>query len=165
MAHATMTRMRFVLRISAILVLFSTLLVAQQQTLQMDPKLYDPAANAKKEIAAALLESKKDHKRVILVFGGNWCFDCQVLNYWFHQRGIVEIVDQYYRVIHVDIGQYDKNLDLPEKYGTTIKKGVPAISILDPTGKILFGDVTGEFENARGMDPNAIKAFLVKWEK
>jgi len=159
-----MTRMRSVRHIIAIIILASTFVAAQKQ-LQLDPKLYDPAIDAKKEIASALLQSKKDQKRVILVFGGNWCFDCHVLNYWFHQPGIVEIVDQYYRVVHVDIGQYDKNLDLPEKYGTTIKKGVPAISILAPTGKVLFGDTTGEFEKARSMDPNSIAAFLEKWKK
>jgi thioredoxin 1 len=159
-----MTRMRSVRHIIAIIILASTFVAAQKQ-LQLDPKLYDPAIDAKKEIVSALLQSKKDQKRVILVFGGNWCFDCHVLNYWFHQPGIVEIVDQYYRVVHVDIGQYDKNLDLPEKYGTTIKKGVPAISILAPTGKVLFGDTTGEFEKARSMDPNSIVAFLEKWKK
>jgi uncharacterized protein YyaL (SSP411 family) len=159
-----MSRMRRTSFLVTAILLASTF-VAAQQTLQMDPKLYDPSLDARKEIAAALQEAKKDNKRIILVYGGNWCFDCHVLNYWFHQPGIVETVDQYYHVVHVDIGKYDKNLDLPEKYGSTIKKGVPAISILSPTGKVLFGDTTGEFENARGMDPKAILAFLEKWKK
>jgi uncharacterized protein YyaL (SSP411 family) len=131
----------------------------------MDPKLYDPSVDSRKEITTALQEAKKDQKRIILVYGGNWCFDCHVLNYWFHQPGIVEIVDQNYHVVHVDIGKFDKNLDLAEKYGVTIKKGVPAIAILSPTGKTLFSDTTGQFENARDMNPNTIAAFLDKWKK
>jgi uncharacterized protein YyaL (SSP411 family) len=146
------------------LILASTF-VAAQQTLQMDPKLYDPSVDSRKEIAAALQEAKKDNKRIILVYGGNWCFDCHVLNYWFHQPGIVETVEQNYHVVHVDIGRFDKNLDLAEKYGVTIKKGVPAVAILSPLGKVLFSDTTGQFENARGMNPNDIAAFLEKWKK
>jgi thioredoxin-related protein len=156
--------MRIHRRLVALLLITASSLFAQQQ-LKMNPKLYDPSVDAKKEIAATLLEAKKDHKRTILVFGGNWCFDCHVLDYRFHEEGIRETVEQNYHVVHVDIGKYDKNLELPEKYGTTIKKGVPALAILDPNGKIVFGDLQGEFENARGMDPNAILAFLEKWKK
>jgi thioredoxin-related protein len=148
-----------------VLAVLASSLAAAQATLQLNPKLYDPAVNARKEIAETLRQSAKDHKRIILVFGGNWCFDCHVLDYRFHENGIREVVDQNYHVVHIDIGQYDKNLDLPEKYGTTIKKGVPAISILSPTGKVLFGDTTGEFEKARSMNPNDLLAFLDKWKK
>jgi thioredoxin 1 len=151
-------------RILASVVFLTAFASAQQQQLVLNPKLYDPAVNAKKEIAEKLSEAAKDHKRVILVFGGNWCFDCHVLDYRFHEDGIKEIVDANYHVVHVDIGKYDKNLDLPEKYGTTIKKGVPALAVLSPEGKVLFGDVSGEFENARTMDPKAIVTFLEKWK-
>jgi thioredoxin 1 len=152
-------------RILLTLILLLTSWACAQQKFQLNPKLYDPAADARKEIAEALHQAKTDHKRIILVFGGNWCFDCHVLDYRFHEDGIREIVDANYHVVHVDIGQYDKNLDLPEKYGTTIKKGVPAVSILAPTGKVLFGDTTGEFEKARSMDPRDLVAFLEKWKK
>ena len=146
-------------------VLLATSLVAAQQSLVVNPHLYDESADARKEIAEALQRAKKDHKRVILVYGGNWCFDCHVLDYRFHQDGIRELVEENYHVVHVDVGQYDKNLDLPVKYGATIKKGVPAISILSPTGKVLYGDITGGFEKARSMDPNDLVAFLEKWKK
>jgi thiol:disulfide interchange protein len=158
-----MSRMRSIRNLFAILVLTSTFVAAQRQ-LTLDPKLYDPSVDARKEIAASLREAKADHKNVILVFGGNWCFDCHVLNYWFHQPGIVETVEGNYHVVHVDVGQFDKNIDLTEKYGVNIKKGVPAISILGSDGKLLYGDKNGEFENARSMKPNDIVAFLEKWK-
>ena len=165
MARATIAPMRSFRLTIAFMILAAAFTAAQQQQLRLDPKLYDPALDSKKEIAKAIQEAKKDNKRIILVFGGNWCFDCHVLNYRFHEPGIREIVDANYHVVHVDIGKYDKNLDLPEKYGTTIKKGVPALAILSPAGKNLYGDLSGEFENARSMDPNAIVAFLEKWKK
>ena len=136
-----------------------------QLRMALNNHLYDENANAKQEIADAIYRAQRENKRVLLVFGANWCYDCHVLDYRFHEDGIREVVDKNYHVVHVDIGQYDKNLDLPEKYGTTIKKGVPAISILSPTGKVLFGDTTGEFEKARSMDPRDLVAFLEKWKK
>jgi thioredoxin 1 len=161
--HATILSMRCLRSLLAIIILSSTFVAAQRQ-LTLDPKLYDPSVDARKEIGSSLREAKTDHKRVILVFGGNWCFDCHVLNYWFHQPGIVEIVDDNYHVVHVDIGQFDKNIDLTEKYGVNIKKGVPAISILGSDGKLLYGDKNGEFEKARSMNPNDIVTFLQKWK-
>jgi thioredoxin 1 len=155
--------MRFLTKFLIALALIPLSLAAQQRQLVMNPKLYDPSVDAKKEIAETFAEAKKDHKRVVLVFGGNWCFDCHVLDYWFHDPQIQPIVDSGYHVVHVDIGKYDKNLELPEKYGTTIKKGVPALAILSPDGKVVFGDTTGAFENAREMKPEEIKAFLEKW--
>src|ERR1041384_6246601 len=38
--------------------------------------LYPAGVDAQKEIAQALLTAAKEHKRVLLVFGGNWCYDC-----------------------------------------------------------------------------------------
>lgn len=143
--------------------LVSAVAVAQQRPFKPNPNLYDTAADAKKEIAQVLKETKTDHKRVMLVFGGNWCLDCHVLDYWFHDPQIEPFVEQNYHVIHVDVGQFDKNIDLSEKYGVNIKKGVPAISVLGSDGKLLYGDKNGEFEKARSMNPNDIIAFLQKW--
>ncbi len=157
--------MRILRGLSILLLVTAAVAVAQQRPFKPNPKLYDPAVDAKKEIAEAFKEAKTDHKRVMLVFGGNWCLDCHVLDYWFHDPQIEPTVNTGYHVVHVDIGKYDKNTELPEKYGTTIKKGVPALAILSPEGKVLYGDTTGEFEKARGMDPKDIKAFVEKWAK
>ncbi len=42
--------------------------------------LYPSDANAQKEIAEALASAARSHKRVLLIFGGNWCYDCHVLD-------------------------------------------------------------------------------------
>jgi hypothetical protein len=34
--------------------------------------LYDEAANASADIAKAVADGQRDHKRILLVFGGNW---------------------------------------------------------------------------------------------
>ncbi len=47
--------------------------------------IYSETANPAAEIAAGLAQAKREHKRVILDFGGDWCGDCQVLDLYFHQ--------------------------------------------------------------------------------
>ena len=47
--------------------------------------IYPEVDAAKTDIAAALTKAKREHKRVLVDFGGDWCGDCQVLNLYFHQ--------------------------------------------------------------------------------
>ena len=125
-------------------------------------ELYPDNADAKKEINEALQAAAKDHKRVLLVFGASWCFDCFALDYRFHQPEIQPIVDKNYHVVHVDIGRNDKNGDLIKKYNIPIEKGVPSVAVLDSKGHVLYS--TGEFESARRIDPQEIVKFLETWK-
>lgn len=137
-----------------------------RQPSKLNPSLYQAGADAKKEIDEAIAESAKDHKRIILVFGGNWCYDCHVLDTCFHQPDVAPVVDKNFHVIHVDIGREErKNEDLVEKYGVPLNKGVPALAVLDSNGKLLYSQQNGEFESARSMDPDDVINFLNKWKR
>jgi ketosteroid isomerase-like protein len=126
--------------------------------------IYPAGANAEEEISEALKTARKTGRRVLVVFGGNWCFDCHVLDEAFHSPDIAPVVNQNYVVVHVDIGEYNKNLDLAKKYDVPLNKGVPAIAVLESGGKLLFSQKRGEFEAARSMAPEDILAFLRKWQ-
>jgi len=140
-----------------------TALLALKQPIRFNPKLYDANANAQQEITEALARAAKEHKRVILVFGGNWCYDCHVLDLAFHQPNIQPTVDANYIVVHVDVGQYDKNLDIAKKYGVPLDKGVPGLVVLGNDGSLVFSQ-KGEFESAQSLTPEEILAFLNKWK-
>jgi VCBS repeat-containing protein len=131
---------------------------------KMNPHLYEKDADAKAEIAHALTKAAGAHKRVILDFGGNWCYDCHVLEAAFHQPDVAPLVSASFIVVHVDIGRMDKNLDLAEKYKVPINKGVPALAVLAADGTLLYSQQHGEFESARNMDPDDLIAFLKKWK-
>ena len=126
--------------------------------------LYPADADAKKEIDAALKLAATDHKRVLLVFGANWCYDCHVLDRALHEGAARKIVGQSFLLVHVDIGQADKNLDLAKQYKIPLEKGVPAIAILGSDGKLLYGSREGEFEAARRMMKKDLVAFLNRWK-
>jgi Thioredoxin-like len=140
-------------------------LLKMLQPKEMNPNLYPKDADAHAEIEAAVAQAAKLHKRVILVFGGNWCYDCHVLDSAFHQTDVEPLVEKNFEVVHVDIGDDGKkNSDLVEQYKIPLDKGVPALAVLDSNGKLLYSQQNGEWQEARSMDPDDIIAFLKKWK-
>jgi hypothetical protein len=131
---------------------------------KLNPHLYEKDADAKTEIRGALAKAARTHKRVILDFGGNWCYDCHVLEAAFRQADVSPLVGGNFIVVHVDIGKMDKNLDVAQKYKVPLDKGVPALAVLAPDGTLLYSQQHGEFESARNMDPDDLIAFLKKWK-
>ena len=126
--------------------------------------IYPEDGDAKKEIAEALANARKTHRRVMLIFGGNWCYDCHVLDAAFHSPEIAPTLNKNYIVVHVNIGEYDKNLDLAEKYDVPLKKGVPAAAVLKGDGTLVVSQKNQEFEKARSMATEDVLAFLEKWK-
>ena len=143
----------------ATLLLLATLsLTAQSRHIYPDP------GQAKTDLAAALKAASSDHKRILLDFGGDWCGDCQVLDLYLHNDKNRELLEKNFILIHVNVGHYDANLDLAAKYKVPLERGVPALAVLDDSGKLLYSQRTGEFESMRRMDPNTVTTFLVQWK-
>jgi ketosteroid isomerase-like protein len=134
-----------------------------QQPLSTDKEIYVPGLNAHVEIADALKLALKQHKRVLLVFGANWCYDCHVLDLAFHRPDVTAVLNPNFEVVHVDVGQGDKNQDIMKQYQVPMAKGIPAIAVLDSDGKLLYSQTGGEFEKARSLAPEDVLAFLNKW--
>jgi thiol:disulfide interchange protein len=126
--------------------------------------IYPDPAQAKSDLAAALKTAAATHKRVIVDFGGNWCGDCQVLDIYFHNPQNRPILESNYVLVHVNIGHMDENVDLAEKYGVPLAKGVPALAVLNDHGKLLYSQKSGEFEKMRRMESNSVTTFLVQWK-
>jgi len=101
----------------------------------------------------------------MLVFGGNWCYDCHVLDAAFHSPEIAPTLNGNYVVVHVDIGEYNRNLDIAKKYDVPLERGVPAAAILEKDGELVVSQKNQEFEKARSMSPEDILAFLNKWKR
>jgi thiol:disulfide interchange protein len=148
--------------------LFSAVVAAQfkrvplQAPAQPNPRLYRADANAAQEIRQALAAAGKQHKNVLLDFGGNWCLDCHVLDNAFHQPRIAPLLNSNYVLVHVDVGKYEKNLDLAKKYHVDLEKGVPSLAVLDAKGNVLYA--TRDFERARVMSEEDVIQFLDKWK-
>jgi len=135
-----------------------------QQPISTAKVIYAPGIDAHAEIQHALALASKEHKRVLVVFGANWCYDCHVLDLAFHRPDVEAMLQKNYEVVHVDVGEGDKNQDLMQQYQVPMKKGIPAIAVLDSDGKLLYSQQGGEFEKARALAPEDLLAFLNKWK-
>jgi thiol:disulfide interchange protein len=126
--------------------------------------IYPHDADANKEIQAALTQAATEKKRVLLVFGANWCYDCHVLDRALHEGAAARLLKENYLLVHVDIGEADKNLDLTKTYHIPLEKGVPAVAIINADGKLVYSSGYGEFEAARRMMKKDLVAFLEYWK-
>jgi len=135
-----------------------------QQPLSTNKEIYVPGLNAHEEIADALKLAAQQHKRVLIVFGANWCYDCHVLDLAFRRQDVAAVLTPNYEVVHVDVGEGDKNQDIMQQYQVPMARGIPAVAVLDASGKLLFSQKDGEFEKARSMGPEELVAFLNKWK-
>jgi len=126
--------------------------------------IYDEKADAHKLINAAITEAARSHKNIVLDFGANWCGDCHALDAEMRKPELASLVGRNYVVVHVDVGRFDKNVDVARKYGVPLKKGIPALAVLDPRGKLLYAQDQGQFEDARHMDYESFKAFFEQWK-
>ena len=127
-------------------------------------EIYPDPAQAKADLAAALKTAAAAHKRILLDFGGNWCPDCVVLDGYFHDPANRPILEANFVLVHVNIGMEDANLEIAEKYGVPLNKGVPALAVLSEQGKLLYSQKGGEFEAMRRMQSSAVTQFLVQWK-
>ena len=126
--------------------------------------IYPDPSQAKSDLAAALKTAEANHKRVLIDFGGNWCGDCQVLDLYFHDPANRPILDANFVLVHINIGHMDENVDIAEKYGVPLQKGVPALAVLSDKGTLLYSQKGGEFEAMRRMESSAVTSFLVQWK-
>ncbi|MGA9544447.1 MAG: thioredoxin family protein, partial [Candidatus Sulfotelmatobacter sp.] len=134
-----------------------------KQPSDMNKNIYPADADAHAEIKEAEENAAREHKRVLLVFGANWCFDCHVLDLAFHRPDFASAMAGY-EVVHIDLG-YDekKNADVVRQFDATLDKGIPTLVVAESDGKVVMSQKNGEFEDARSLTPDVLLEFLNKW--
>jgi thioredoxin 1 len=123
---------------------------------------YNETADAKADIQQALAQATTNHTEVIVVFGANWCGDCRMLDTAMKSGTSAPLLARDFQIVKVNVGRWDKNLDLAKSYGVPLEKGIPAVAILSSQNKVLYVTKEGELANARQMGENGIYDFLKK---
>jgi len=154
--------LRFNLRALPLLAVLVAVMI--QPARSADRVIYPGPEQAKADIANGLKTAAATHKHIILDFGGNWCGDCQVLDIYFHDPGNKPLLESNYVLVHVNVGHLDQNEDIAERYQVPLKKGVPALAVLDEHGRLLYSQRTGEFESMRHMESSSVTSFLIQWK-
>ncbi len=129
------------------------------------PYPYDEKADANAVVAAAKARAKAEHKLLLIELGGNWCADCRILTGVLDLPEVKAFVDAHYEMVTVDVGRFDKNLQIPAHYGITKRlEGVPALLVVDPRGdRLLDAGHVSALEDARHMTPQALADWLAQW--
>lgn len=135
------------------------LMVAAALALPAAELPYDESANASADLQRALSAARTDRSQVLLVFGANWCPDCRELDKALNGRSHALIAGRF-QVVKVDVGNFNKNLDLANQYGNPIKKGIPAVVVLSADNSVIYSSKGGELANARRMGDTGIYDFL-----
>lgn len=124
------------------------------------PLPYDEKADANADVERALAAAKASGTPVLVIFGANWCPDCRALDKALNSGKNAELVGREFKVVKVDVGQFDRNLDLAARYGNPVKKGIPAAVVLSPQGEVLCATRLGELADARHMSDTGIYDFF-----
>jgi thiol-disulfide isomerase/thioredoxin len=131
------------------------------------PYPYDEQANADKAVAKARAEAKKQGKLLLIDLGGNWCGDCRILDGTLQLPAMKAFMDKHYTVVMVDVGHFERNLQIPAHYGfNTRLKGVPTLLVVDPkTDRLLNRDDVFALSSAGDMSPQALADWLARWPR
>ena len=102
-------------------------------------------------------------KQPVVIFGGNWCPDCRILEGTLAMPTIKKFLQQHYQVMHIDIGRYDRNMDLMDHLKIESKKGVPRVVILDLEKNIMNSSTSSEWTTARDRKQQEIYNYFQKF--
>jgi thiol-disulfide isomerase/thioredoxin len=124
---------------------------------------YDSSVDAKADVKKALAASAKDGKPVLVDFGADWCPDCVMLGKLGAKAQVQPVLTKFH-VVSVDVGQFDKNLDVAKDLTVDLQtSGIPALVVLDAKGHVRTVTNDGSFSNARRMSAADVADFLNKW--
>src|SRR5215203_7093582 len=120
--------------------------------------------NARASVDVARAQASQEGKRVAVVFGADWCPDCDAFKKALGHRLVAPVVDPNYVIVKVTVGDRNRNLDLMEEYGMSVDHGIPAVAILDPDGSVVASQREGEFRNVSTLLSVAeIVSFFQRW--
>ena len=122
---------------------------------------YNESADAKAELQHAVIDAERSHVPVLVIFGANWCEDCRALDRALGEGKNAELMARSFKVVKIDVGHFDRNLDLATTYGNPIKKGIPAVVLL-ADNHVVFATRAGELADARRMSETGIYDFFVR---
>jgi len=145
--------------LSALLLVFSVTVMAQEN------KLYNPAADAEKDIKAAVKKAKAEHKFVLLQGGGNWCSWCiEFARFCKADAGIDSVIKNSFVWYHLNWSKENKNEKVFARYGFPQRFGYPVFIILDGNGNRIHTQNSEYLEDGKkSYDREKVISFLEMW--
>ena len=143
--------------VTLIAVIFTTITLAQNT-------IYNPTADAEKDIQEAVKKADRDNKHVFVMIGGNWCPWCKRLHKFLNNdREIDSLLRSNYAMVKVNYSEENKNKKVLADLGYPQRFGFPVLVILDENGKRIHTQSTVFLEQGKGYNKKKVKEFLKNW--
>ena len=126
------------------------------------PFPYDKAADAHADLDAAFARARHDGKWILIDLSANCCADFRILSAIMHLPEVSGFIQQHYEYVAVDVGHYDRNMDVPRHYGID-DLVLPTVIIADVNGRAVNVSNASELSDARHMTPQGIANWLARW--
>ena len=110
---------------------------------------YDVSADPESQYKDALLLANAEQKRVLIIFGANWCPDCRAFAKELGTDPLQRLISDNFVPLNVNIGNWDENMDFVARFGKPVAQGIPSIAVADGDGKIRFVTQAGELASVR----------------
>lgn len=128
--------------------------------------LYNPDANARKDLETAINTAREQNKHVLIQVGGNWCPWCVRLHGVFESEARVDsILKSDYVFILINYSKENKNEAVLADLGYPQRFGFPVLLILDQDGHRLHTQNTAYLEKDKGYDTDRLIGFLLDWNE
>ncbi|PZU07597.1 thioredoxin family protein [Sphingomonas sp.] len=131
------------------------------------PLPYSQTAPAMAAVDKARARAKASGKLLLIDLGGNWCLDCRILAGTMELPEVEGWLKKHYELVSVDVGRFDKNLDVPARYGFKDRlAGVPALLVVDPkSDRLINTGKTTALSDARSMNPQGLADYLAQFAR
>ncbi|MDQ2177789.1 thioredoxin family protein [Marinifilum sp. D714] len=127
-------------------------------------KIYNPNADAKKDITKAVAKANKEGKHVLIQVGGNWCPWCIKMHRYLHnQEEINNLLNNNYVFLEVNYSKENKNKEVLKDLGYPQRFGFPVMIVLNAKGERIHTQNTGNLEKDKSYDFDRVKSFLYNW--
>lgn len=103
----------------------------------------DPA-DAASSVERALETARIAHVPLVIVFGANWCEGCRELDSALEKSANAEPLAKAFRLVKVDVGDFDRNGLIDLAYGKPTQFGLPAAVVVSPDNAILYTASAGQ---------------------
>lgn len=113
------------------------------------PLPYNEKEFSEDQIEKFIITTINNDKQPIIIFGANWCPDCRILEGTFELPTIKSFLKKYFNILHVDVGRYDKNMDLLGYFNIPLEEGVPRVLVFSKDRELLNSSSTKEWTTAR----------------
>ncbi|MFI5153606.1 MAG: thioredoxin family protein [Chitinophagales bacterium] len=130
----------------------------------LEKKLYDPKADAARDISSAIKKARAEHKHVLLEAGGNWCSWCiEFGRFSQSDPSIDSLLGKSYIIYHLNYSKENTNKDLFAAYGYPQRFGFPVFIVLDENGNRIHTQNSEYLEQGKSYSKEKVMEFLVQW--